>query len=104
MPGIDQRYIQLPLLEVLEELGSEAMWFPVAFNERRGFLYQLDGRELMVRAVGLDVGTASGDWRISIEGAKEVQQLLSVDDKPFDVEEHGFQQPCSDTERLEHTG
>ena len=80
IPTISQQLIQLPLLETLTELDGEAMWFAIAGGERKGFLYQLDERELMVEAVGVDVGNASGRWRILSEGPREVHQLLFVQD------------------------
>ncbi|EXJ65398.1 hypothetical protein A1O7_01739 [Cladophialophora yegresii CBS 114405] len=72
---IEER-MYLPQLEVLTEMGNEPMWYPVKFaSAGAGYVFRLDERVLIVRAVTVTGDAAIQTYRIP---ATEVQ---SIDDE-----------------------
>ncbi|KAI1177870.1 hypothetical protein F4777DRAFT_167691 [Nemania sp. FL0916] len=51
---VDVSKLYLPLLEPLTELHTSAVWFPIRCERPgTGYLYRLDGRDLLVRSVNI---------------------------------------------------
>jgi hypothetical protein len=65
---VDEQRLRLPELDVLTELETPAMWFPVP-GMYGGFRYVLDGRELKVDSWIRVVGGSGETHRITADGA-----------------------------------
>ncbi|EAW21388.1 uncharacterized protein NFIA_065520 [Aspergillus fischeri NRRL 181] len=61
------KYLRLPQLVVLTELENPQMWFPIQPQSQhgRGFLFRLDGRELVVLSVGRNPPQSKQLYRVS---------------------------------------
>jgi len=73
---VAESHLRLPDLVVLTELKTPRMWFPVALQGRKdamGYLYRLDGRELLVIRHGLG---ASVTYRISETEVLEIEEPI----------------------------
>ncbi|KAH1433938.1 hypothetical protein KXX32_000986 [Aspergillus fumigatus] len=64
------KYLRLPQLVVLTELENPQMWFPIQppSQHRRGFLFRLDGRELVVLSIGRNPPQSKQLYRVSATG------------------------------------
>ncbi|RHZ66867.1 uncharacterized protein CDV56_105112 [Aspergillus thermomutatus] len=64
------KYLRLPQLVVLTELENPEMWFPIQPQSQhgRGFLFRLDGRELVVLSVGRSPPMPKQLYRVSATG------------------------------------
>lgn len=73
-------HLRLPDLDVLTELKEPLMWFPLKPsppNRIRGYIYRLDGRELLVQSFGVSVDGSTKLYRISEKGALEIEEAIT---------------------------
>ncbi len=92
------KHLWLPELVVLTELELPEMWFPISSPEAKdpmvvqlshnvcsiymliilqGYVYRLDGRELLVKSSGVDESHGSREYRISEEGVFEIEEAFT---------------------------
>ncbi|KAJ9503872.1 hypothetical protein H2202_001011 [Exophiala xenobiotica] len=72
--------LRLPELELLIELQNPEMYFPLKPPKlTMGYFYRLDGRELLVTALGIPSPSRPRHFRISERGAQEIQDAVLFD-------------------------
>ncbi|KAI9651883.1 MAG: hypothetical protein M1829_002119 [Trizodia sp. TS-e1964] len=73
-----QEHLYLPVLEVLTEMEVPQMWFPVKFltNSPAGYVYRLDGRELVVRSYGIQAAGAHQTYRITERDIRTIDEAI----------------------------
>ncbi|KAL4747155.1 hypothetical protein BDW72DRAFT_206750 [Aspergillus terricola var. indicus] len=67
--------IRFPPLSVLTELEHPEMWFSLEFL-RRGFLFRLDGREVVVLSIGRGRGRPRQAFRVTTEGWTALEDVV----------------------------
>ncbi|MCJ1366037.1 hypothetical protein MMC16_005162 [Acarospora aff. strigata] len=75
---VEIEHIYLPVLVVLTELEVPQMWFPVKFHKYSpaGYVYRLDGRELVVRSYNIKASDATQTYRITQEKTLIIDEAL----------------------------
>ncbi|EAW09753.1 uncharacterized protein ACLA_039690 [Aspergillus clavatus NRRL 1] len=76
-PSISKN-LRLPQLVVLTELENPEMWFPVypQSEHGKGFLFRLDGRELVVLSVGRSAPASKQLFRVMTTGWTAIQDAV----------------------------
>ncbi|KAL4742694.1 hypothetical protein BDV11DRAFT_180442 [Aspergillus similis] len=67
--------IRFPPLSALTELEHPEMWFPLGFL-RRGFLFRLDGRDVVVLSIGRGRGRPRQAFRVTTEGWTALEDVV----------------------------
>ncbi|KAL4812735.1 hypothetical protein BDW67DRAFT_188418 [Aspergillus spinulosporus] len=67
--------IRFPPLSALTELEHPEMWFPIGFL-RRGFLFRLDGREVVVLSIGRARGRPRQAFRVTTTGWTALEDVV----------------------------
>lgn len=80
----NQEHLRLPELAMLTDMEIPEMWFPLKSLENhptssRGYLYRLDGRELVVKAFGIRDVDDSRLYRISTTETREIIEGVIFD-------------------------
>ncbi|GAM42493.1 hypothetical protein TCE0_044r16524 [Talaromyces pinophilus] len=71
---------RLPDLVVLTEMKEPLMWFPLKpspVKGVRGYLYLLDGRDLLVKSFGVSDDGSAKLYRISRSGVLEIEEAIT---------------------------
>ncbi|KAM3074467.1 hypothetical protein ACMFMG_002729 [Clarireedia jacksonii] len=75
--------LRLPELDVLGELRMPLMWFPLRKRRGegalRGYLYRLDGRELLVKSFGVSENGEPVMYRITTDQTREIETAVIFD-------------------------
>ncbi|KAF2153785.1 hypothetical protein K461DRAFT_320014 [Myriangium duriaei CBS 260.36] len=80
---VEDEQMDLPALEVLVELKDESMWFPVKINresEGAGYLYRLDGRDLLVERCQIRTEQEKTQYRITVRGIHRIEAAILAND------------------------
>ncbi|KAH8683230.1 hypothetical protein BGZ60DRAFT_524566 [Tricladium varicosporioides] len=79
------QYLRLPELAPLTELVVPEMWFPLktlsAKKAPRGYMYRLDGRELVVKIFGIRSPDDERFYRISVAGRRAIAEGVAFNRK-----------------------
>ncbi|CBF71411.1 hypothetical protein AN6763.2 [Aspergillus nidulans FGSC A4] len=67
--------IRFPPLSVLTELEHPEIWFPLGFLQK-GFLFRLDGREVVVLSIGRRRGQPRQAFRVTTEGWTALEDVV----------------------------
>ncbi|KAL4992680.1 hypothetical protein BDW68DRAFT_183911 [Aspergillus falconensis] len=67
--------IRFPPLSALTELEHPEMWFPLGFL-RKGFLFRLDGREVVVLSIGRRKDRPRQAFRVTTEGWTALENIV----------------------------
>ncbi|KAJ2906357.1 uncharacterized protein MKZ38_002073 [Zalerion maritima] len=75
---VGERKLYLPALELCTEFEPEPIWFPVKLPGRQsaGYLYRVEGRELVVRVFNLPNEGDARTYRVAEDGIFDIGQAL----------------------------
>lgn len=91
---VTSEHLYLPELVPLTELEIPEMWFPLRSNsqtlrvrdlalhfvslltESQGYMYRLDGRQLVVKSYGISTPTSTQAYRITEQDAQEIEDAI----------------------------
>ncbi|KAK0810728.1 hypothetical protein LTR75_005456 [Friedmanniomyces endolithicus] len=78
---LPQQYsLRLPELELLTELENPAMYFPLKSPKiKMGYIYRLDGRNLVVMSLGMSSSEELKYYRITEQDVQELQDAIFFD-------------------------